>query len=81
MTLKNCKCGDASSSEKVVYEGCAYDWKIMCIGCGIQIYAPTEEKCAQLWNDAQEAPELRERLKEINQIVKQLKDDIKFGGA
>ena len=62
MTLKNCSCGDVPSSGKVVYDGCPYDWKIMCIGCGIQIYAPTQEKAEQLWNDAMEAAERRMKL-------------------
>ena len=63
MTLKNCKCGDAPVSERnQTIEELVSGWYLHCLGCGIFIYAPTQEKAEQLWNDAMEAAERRMKL-------------------
>jgi hypothetical protein len=61
MTLKNCSCGDTPVSEhnQTVDDPLLSGWNIHCLGCGIFIYAPTEEECGQFWNDAMEAAERR----------------------
>lgn len=56
--MPNCKCGDAPVSQENKYR----EWEVHCLGCGIFIYAPTQEQAETIWRDAVEAAELRENL-------------------
>lgn len=65
MTLPNCKCGDAPEGS---FKHGIHDentWEIRCRECEIYIYAPTQEQAETIWTDAQEAAELREKVKRM----------------
>jgi hypothetical protein len=76
MELKNCKCGGVPISKVDDSVAGIRVWVCFCHKCGIFIYAPTQEQAETIWNDAMEAAELREKMKEVNLIVKSLRSDI-----
>lgn len=58
MTMPNCKCGGEARRA-------ARYCKVFCRSCGTTIYAPTQEQAETIWTDAQQAAELREKIKRM----------------